>query len=319
MVLYIEHPAVYNKYTITPAILEFSKKINQIPKIISLNELYEPTNEYTILIIEGYQFRTGEAAAVCGRNIEDLKYLFPNSHIIVLGSYTNHFSDFIEYNHPKNVDLHLDTSYDVVKHYKNLNIISDMFIWSGTKSIYDLAKKFLKDNIHINNQRDCLCLCTCSPNYYDRSNLFNGLTNNKISVGFNLNKFGLYESFFEYIISSVTLGTTTPSSDVLRNGKGFRDWIGPFLNCPLIHDDYVGYVDIYKDIVPTYTYGDIQNCIEKINWVKSLNKEDKLELLKKQTQFAELNTIENQLYRAYKKYIIKTEPNIDIIKKVNID
>ena len=121
--------------------------------------------------------------------------------------------------------------------------------------------------------------------------------------------------FYEYAISHTSIGTTTPSSDSYRNGKGFRDWIAPFLNCPLIHDDYDGYLELYDGIVPIYEYSNIDDCISKIEYVKSLNEYDRNSLLIKQMEFAELNTIENQLYRAYKKYIL-SEKNIEVLEKL---
>lgn len=317
MIIHINHPASYNTYTITPAVTEFAKKINHDIEILRLDQAYKPTDEYTILVLEGYQFREAYALVhQCGSNIDNIKNIFPNSHIIVLGSYTNTIDGFIEYDHPSKVDLHLDTSYDVVKYYKTQNIITDLFLWSGSQPIFDLAKQFT-DTTSVDKSRDCICLSRCEPSFYDRSHLFNGIQSHGLSLGFNFYKENLNDVFFEYLVSEVSIGTTSPSSDVLRNGKGFRDWLSPFLNCLLIHDDYEGYIDLYKNVVPMYEYNNIQDCIDKIKYIKNLNNTEKQNLLKKQIQFAELNTIENQLFRAYKKYILKTEPEIEILQKIN--
>jgi hypothetical protein len=145
--------------------------------------------------------------------------------------------------------------------------------------------------------------------------LFNGLAERGHHVAHNLEKFTLQGSFQEFAQSSIAIGTTTPSSDRERNGKGFRDWIAPFFDCVLIHDDFNGYIDLYDGIVPMYEYGNVDSCAKTIEEVKSWSPEKRAEVIAKQCAFAEHNTLEKQLYRSYHKYITRCKPDNPILQQ----
>lgn len=320
-IIHVAAPHFYNHHTVTPAIVQLGEYLNVPAEIISLyGGTFQPSEEECLLILEGYQFR-GEGAAVssCGSTVDGVRRAFPNSKIIVLGSYSTHCNEYIEYDHPGKADLHLDTSYNVARSMRERGIVADMYLWSGSKSVYDAATEYDKQHRNNDKQRDVLCLSRCpnsSPgqHYYERFRLLNGLKERGIFLDVNLEIWNMDQVFREYEDSFIALGTTTPSSDPERNGKGFRDWIAPHLNCLLIHDDYEGYVDVFKDIVPMYTYGDIDGCTALIRDILD-NREKYDDIIKKQVDFAYHNTIELQLLRAYNKYIIKTEPNIELLQK----
>jgi len=319
-VIFIADPHFYSHYTVTHAIEELGVILGVPVRKYALRDLFEPDDGENLVILEGYQFR-GESAATgaCGNSIDGVRQVFPNSKIIVMGSYSTHCKEYIEYDHPGKADLHLDTSYNVARSMRERGMTADMYLWSGSRAVYDAATEYDKKHRNNDRQRDVLCLSRCpnsSPGqyFYERFRLLSGLQERGILLGVNLEAWTIDQVFHEYEDSFIALGTTTPSSDLERNGKEFRDWIAPHLGCLLIHDDYEGYVDIYKDIVPIYTYGDIDGCTALIRDV--LDNREKYEcLISKQIDFAYHNTIELQLLRAYNKYIIKTEPNISLLQK----
>lgn len=322
MIIYVEDPQFYSKYAIDMGIEAFASLLGQEYRMYNLSQAFEPSLDNNIVILQGFQFR-GESRAVglCGNSIDNIRAYFPNSYIIVMGSYSIYCRDYIEYDHPNKADLHLDTSYDVSEEFKKRGYNADMFLWSGNQPVFNQAKDFYATYGKLASVREAICLCRSSDSsfpgghFYDRSVLFKGIRNAGISLGYNLELFNLADCIRVFAESDVAIGTTTPSSDPQRNGKGFRDWLGPFVGCPLIADDYSGYIDLYEGIVPMYKYGDIADCIDKIRFIQQLDPEARSELLARQVAFAELNTIEQQLLRVYKKHVTKTEPDIQILQR----
>jgi len=321
VIIYVEDPNFYSKYAIDMGIEAFASLLGQECRMYNLGQTFEPSLDNNVVILQGFQFR-GESRAVgaCGNNIDNIRAYFPNSYIIVMGSYSTHCPDYIEYDHPSKADLHLDTCYNVSEEFKKRGYNADMFLWSGNQHVFNQAKNFYATYGKLPSVREAICLCRCPASYpggyfYDRNVLFRGIMDAGISLGYNLELFSLEGSIRAFAESDVAIGTTTPSSDPQRNGKGFRDWLGPFVGCPLVADDYNGYLDLYEGIVPMYKYGDIADCVNKIRLVQQFDPEAKSELLARQVAFAEHNTVEQQLLRVYKKYVTKTEPDIQILQR----
>ena len=321
MIISVKDPKFYSERTIEPGIKDMAATLGMENRSYRWEQKIEPYDGECIVIVEGYALRAPFPSSLKTSNIDDIKKMFPRGKIIALGSYSTHIDDYIEYDHPSKVDLHLDVSYNVANKFREQGIVSDMFLWSGTQSVYDHAEEWL-ENHNFTKQRDALCLARCPAGavkkggwFYDRRRLIAGLLNNKISVAASLELWVADKVFEEYAKSYVSLGTTTPSSDKERTGKGFRDWIAPFLGVVLIHDDYEGYVDLYKDIVPMYKYGDVFGCKQLIQELKA-DDDMRNHYIEKQKKFAIANTIEKQLMRAYNKYITKTETN-PILQTIN--
>ena len=102
-----------------------------------------------------------------------------------------------------------------------------------------------------------------------------------------------------YKYSWVSLGSTTPSYDWDRNGKGFRDWLSPGCGTVLIHDDWEPYKEIFDGVVPMYEYGDSSSLVVIM---ENLKKDQKMynHYWQQQNRWIEQNTIEQQIYRAIK-------------------
>ena len=80
--------------------------------------------------------------------------------------------------------------------------------------------------------------------------------------------------------------------------KGFRDWIAPFCNTPLIYDDYPDILDI-GPIIPTYKYGEWATAGKLIRELQE-DKDRYNSLIEQQKEWCLDNTLERQLLKIFK-------------------
>lgn len=105
--------------------------------------------------------------------------------------------------------------------------------------------------------------------------------------------------YLNYSKSWFNLGTSSHHNKSFTDMgciKGWREWISPFFNCLLIHDNHKNIQEIYNinNIVPTYKYGDFQSIIDIANKLKSNNTYYKF-LLEQQKNWSKSHTIDKQL------------------------
>lgn len=115
-----------------------------------------------------------------------------------------------------------------------------------------------------------------------------------------------------YMDSWLNLGTSSHGGAEFSNMgclKGWREWISPFLNCLLIHDDHPNIQNAYNkdNILPTYRYGHFDEIKELVYFYKN-NLYSYAQKLDYQRQWARENTIDKQLTRLLVKHnFIKVE------------
>ena len=269
------------------------------------NGTVKPDSNVGLVIFEGFLGRTTKLTTSL------IKEWFPNCKIIAVGSHTLNCHGHLEYNSPFEVDLHLDTSPIIVNEYRNRGITSELFVWSAAKSVIDYISSFVNHEKVNYSHKDSDIICLVNSGSQIRRSMIGYLRSKGLKCLSDLKLPHIDDVSGAYIRSWISLGTTSPGCDVDRNGKGFRDWIAPFLNVVLIHDDFLSYYsqnnlfDSYDDVVPMYEY---KNYDEIIDLVKCIKKDRNLyeRLLISQRNCSLNNTLEKQIYKAIKNHSMFT-------------
>lgn len=244
-----------------------------------------------------------------GYSMKDMKELFPDSVFIALSAdaiiYIKELGyDQLDYNY---VDILLDVEDEAVNYYTSRTpyLIGEKWLWTTSSWLIGRAKDSISFNVSLGIKRgdfDFICVSIMAGEY--RQNLKKYLE----SKGFKLTNGGgsghndndLTRLFNHYYRSNITLGTTSHNNPKIRGMKGFRDWIGPLIDAPLIYDDYNQVMYSYGVSVPYYDYNDFDSIIELYESLQDPT--NRRLLLDKQKAWIINNTIEEQLFKVIKKH-----------------
>lgn len=247
---------------------------------------------------------------------KDLRQWFPNARFITLCCDTMYY---IVNNLPtqlkdqkEEVELTLEINPNCQYWFDEKGIKNDTWMWTISDKLLEELTQLsnpqvdftIKDNDLIGVYHPC---SFAQPGY--RSNMIKYIKEHGYSFsqggGTGHNDGNLEKIYRKYMSSWFTLGTTSHNNPKFTaNGtmKGFRDWIGPILNCLLIYDNHPNVQKLFPlDIIPNYEYGNFEQIL---NIVDSL-KEDTftyLNLLRMQKDWAKNNTIDKQLVKILTKY-----------------
>jgi len=136
--------------------------------------------------------------------------------------------------------------------------------------------------------------------------------NYKVIVGGTQNLFTLRQDFDHYLSSVAVWGSSSPSWTSCQTMKGFRDWIGPLLRSVLLYDNY-------KEVVRAYDrallYSQNSTAEGMHFWIETLKGEPRFaaKTLSYQIDWAEKNSIDNQLLEMLSPYLNTTSGSRDTI------
>ena len=224
---------------------------------------------------------------------EQARLLRPNALFLQFGG-DLHYDPGID-QHTRNVDIHVDTMFEVVGKVKELGRSSYHYYWSISQKMIDIINQDKKD---YPKDIDFICLCRLCTSY--RYQFFNEIGKQCTYITGH-NEFDISKIISYYKRSRLCLGTSSPCIETWgRSMKGFRDWIAPFCDCVLIYDD-IEEMRVLCEIVPSYTYN---NYVELFDLKKTLynNRDTYNFFLGKQKEWALDNTIDKQLSRILTDY-----------------
>lgn len=244
-----------------------------------------------------------------GYSMKDMKKLFPDSVFIALSSdaiiyIKEHGYDQLDYNY---VDILLDVEDEAVDYYTSRTpyLIGEKWLWTTSSWLISKAKDSISFNASLNvkkNDFDFICVSIMAGEY--RQNLKKHLESRGFKItnggGNGHNDNDLTRLFNHYYRSNITLGTTSHNNPKIRGMKGFRDWIGPLIDAPLIYDNYNQVMYSYGLSVPYYDYDDFDSILELFEPLQDAG--NRRLLLDKQKSWIMNNTIEEQLFKVIKKH-----------------
>jgi hypothetical protein len=235
------------------------------------------------------------------KHYESIKKKIPNLKVVFLGSDT-HYTGRTEEGKILGleqlewpIDLYLDSIKSVTEEAQDY-VESAHYYWTASRSVIDIINEL---ELSKEKQYDAICLCSTDNSGFYRREMFQALDEQSLWVLRNLREKDLFKIFDIYARSWVALGTTTPCFDTkARSMKGFRDWIAPFCNTPLIYDDYPDILDI-GPIIPTYKYGEWETAGKLIRELQE-DKDRYNSLIEQQKEWCLDNTLERQLLKIFK-------------------
>ena len=273
------------KYVDIPVIMYDQEDIKQL----------QPDNDEIILIFQAGNFRCE------GWNLRKVKKCFPNSKIIPLGADTNIFL-FIHNRHEldyKLVDLYLDLDIRCIEHYGNLGIKVDQWMWTTSDWFLNYVKNFSLNNKYEKEYDFIGVYHPGTLNHGYRKEMLEFIKNKRYKFtngGGNGHEDNDLDRLLSYYAKSyISLGTTSHGIDNFRTLKGFRDWIGMYLDCPLIYDNWEMVKNCYNDNVIYYDYNNFQTIIDSFKLLQ--NNDLRKEYLNKQKEWIVNNTIDKQLLK----------------------
>lgn len=281
-----------------------SKYINADVKIYDETEIrsrqIEPCDDKVIFIFEaGIPIHANFPLHIA-------KQYFPNSIFIPLATDTIFYRYRNEHQMDlRLVDLYLESHKEVVDEYLSLGIKSDFWDWNisdwfidyieknkiKTDKIYDFIGVYHPGTIQNGKYRGNMIEYLQNHGYTFTNGGGNGHDDNDID---RLIKY--------YCQSKIVLGTSSHNiSNTAQYRKGFRDFIGPFCDIPIIYDNYHEAIRDWGPIMPYYKFGDFREIVTLTDSLLSFHKIYN-HFVYKQQNYARNNSIDKQLYRLLLKY-----------------
>ena len=237
------------------------------------------TQEKSLIV----QIDSNESAGI----LDELKKNIPNSYVIRICMDSPYCIELNE-EYMRNVDHHLNLMSEYVDKTKNF-VKSDIFFCTLSESLY----KFYQGDMH-NKQYHAISLCSVKTK--ERAAFFGHLTDRNYTVFAGLDLHNIKKIKEIYQKTWFSLGHTMSCHDGIykRSMKGYRDWIAPCTNTLIIYDDHVDIKKYFDDIIPTYTYGNIDSILD-LSFKLISNPKKYIRFLEKQQEWLKNNTIEKQL------------------------
>lgn len=248
-----------------------------------------------------------------GKSLLDIKTWFPNSKIITLGCDTQYYQTNnlgFQWGNPHEIDLILDLMPPYVELFQNQGYKADLWIWSTSDRLLNNLKHLsptIDYTRKINTFIGVYHPATILSGY--RYELIQYITKQGLSFTRG-NGCGHEDNHLEdlwdcYLDSWLTLGTTSHNNNHWNHlglMKGFRDWVGPVLNCPLIYNKHPNIEKIFgKILIPLYNFDNFDDLISLAN-ILIENRDVYEDLLKLQKQWVDNNTIDKQLFNLLQKH-----------------
>lgn len=241
--------------------------------------------------------------------LEQAKKIWPNSRIIIWGTDTIFWRQ--KGLHQVNlslVDLYLEEHEVIINEYRDLGITCDFFDWNISDELINYINK---TNIQEEKIYDFIGVYhpySLTPDKY-RGRMISFLQQNGYSFtqggGGSHDDNDISRLLKHYRQSRICLGTSSHStSNECKFRKGFRDFIAPFCNIPIIYDNYYEVINTWRDIMPYYECGNFNSIIDITQNLYS-NSELYNNYINKQKEYAINNSIDKQLFNLIKKYNLK--------------
>lgn len=246
--------------------------------------------------------------------IPQIKELYPNAKVVVLGSDTIYYTTTgtnhgYQINYPQDCDLFLETMYEPQAIYYRNQVRVDHWDWSISQWTIDYLEKFEPKSW---NNREYDFISVLSPHTIAREDSYrNRMVKSIEDAGLTFTQGGgngmsdedIDRLLQSYCNARVCLGTSSHDNPNFFGRKGFRDAIAPFLDSVLIYDDFE---DVVKDylvggIMPMYGYGNF----EELPWILEYlnnNPTHRKFYIEKQKEFFRKNTIDIQLVERLNKH-----------------
>jgi hypothetical protein len=244
-----------------------------------------------------------------GWTLPQIKQYFPNSKLVPLAADASIFilergQHQLDYNY---IDLWLDCDQRCVDIYRNLGIDADIWMWTISDWFIDYITSYYNHCAQSKNYDFIGVYGPYTLEVGDRGHMLSYLKKHNFSFtnggGNGPDDNDIDRLIDHFIKSKITLGTTSHTIPNFHGIKGFRDWIGPFTNTPLIYDDWHLVQKLYGDIVPYYRYNHPEDIVDLFYKV-----DGNFEIINKQQLWAIENTIDKQLCRLLQKYgLLKNE------------
>ena len=256
-----------------------------------------------------------------GLTTSDIFKYYPNGKIVILGCDTQYFmfqEKHFQWHNPHEVDLTLDLMPQCVDVFKEHNITADLWMWTVSDSLLQLLKLNYGNIVDYDRKKynfiGVYGPWTISNKDCYRHHMVNYITDNGLTFtrgnGNGFNDKDLGNLYCQYLNSWLTLGTTSHNNPFLtRMGgmKGFRDWIGPLLHCPVIYDSHENIQKLFcpNNKIPLYNYDKFDEIVKLGRYYSDINnRKEYEELIAIQTRWSFNNTIDKQLYRLLTQYNI---------------
>jgi hypothetical protein len=245
-----------------------------------------------------------------GISSQEIRNLYPNGKIVVLASDTHAYQDKYQWGNPTDIDLHLDLMPQFAALWHHRGLKTDVWKWTISSHLYKTLTELSVKVEYPNKKYDFIGVYHPYTIQNYRKEMIDYLQDNGYSFtrgngnGHNDNQLS---DLFEYYQNSwFTLGTTSHNDQrytKIGSMKGFRDWIGPCLNCPLIYDSHPNVVQLFDTQIPLYRYGDFKEITNICDYYKN-NIGEYENLIKTQKEWALNNTIDKQLFNLLMKHKI---------------
>ena len=110
-----------------------------------------------------------------------------------------------------------------------------------------------------------------------------------------------------YHKSKVCIGTSTRGGGTTypRGSKGFRDWIAPLCDIPLIYDDFTE-LNNFDVNIPTYEFFKWEEIVDLTNELYN-DKKLRKSIVEEQREFSLANTLDKQLINIFNDVLFSTE------------
>ena len=93
-----------------------------------------------------------------------------------------------------------------------------------------------------------------------------------------------------------------------RGSKGFRDWIAPLCDIPLIYDDFTEFNNFDVNI-PTYEFFKWEEIVDLTNELYN-DKKLRKSIVEEQREFSLANTLDKQLINIFNDVLFSTEQKV---------
>lgn len=181
------------------------------------------------------------------KEYEKLRNKLPNIKIVVVESdmvYQDWQSrDFV------NIDFLLTTSLELYREYSGPKVFFD---WNISNYLIEYSIRH-RNKFNFTKNYDLICLCNIGRESTHRNIFFKSIIS-KYKLITNLKESNIHKVLNYYTQSKFVLGTSTSIlGNQKRSTKVMRDWLGAYLDVPLIYDDFPE-ITAFHPCVPVYEY-----------------------------------------------------------------
>ena len=218
-----------------------------------------------------------------------------------------HFFRFFSLIH-EDVDLLLDPN-SCIAHDASKKWESRQFVYNVSTPV---AEAFLSTE-DPDKEYDGICLANFNTNNESpRSKMKNYLNSidYKLLEGGKDENHEIEEIRSLYEKSKVCIGTSTRGQNPIhpRGSKGFRDWIAPLCNIPLIYDDFTE-LNNFDVNIPTYEFFKWEGIADLTNELYN-DKKLRKNIVEEQREFSLSHTLDKQLISIFNDVLFSTEQKV---------